>query len=119
VACTDAESTFNQYSNLEISINTQGAVPTVWLENVGGNVLQITRILVALTYPVGASTGTTVEYLRPPGQPNPWAYPSATLEQGTGATYYELSGWPAGTTVEAQAEYIEVQARSRSCAVTI
>src|SRR5690348_11549054 len=69
-----------------------------------------------VTYPGGSAT---VLFLRPPGQPITWSYSSATLEQGLGATFYTLTGLPHGAVVEAQAEYIEVQDRSRSCQATV
>ena len=47
--------------------------------------------------------GAFVLYLRPPGQAITWSYPSATLEQGIGATFYTLNGLAAGAIVEAQA----------------
>ena len=116
MACSSPQQTFNHNLNLDVSINVAGSTATLWLQNVGKNILQITRILLGVTYPGG---GASVLYLRPPGMPITWSYPSATLEQGTGATYYTLSSLPSGAIVEAQAEYIEVQDRSRSCQATV
>jgi hypothetical protein len=116
VACTFPQQVFNQNLNVEVSINVSGTTATVWLQNSGANILQLTRILLGLTSPNG---GGTVWYLRPPGQAIEWSYPSATLEQGAGATFYALNGLPSGTVIEAQVEYIEVQARSRSCQFTV
>jgi hypothetical protein len=107
---------FNENLNLRVSINVSGSNASLWLENAGENVLQLTRILLGVSYPGGSAS---VLYLRPPGQLITWSYPSATLEQGIGATFYTLTGLPAGATVEAQAEYIEVQDRSRSCQFTV
>jgi len=56
---------------------------------------------------------------RVPGEPITWSYSSATLEQGLGATFYTLTGLPHGAVVEAQAEFIEIQDRSRSCQATV
>jgi hypothetical protein len=42
-------------------------------------------------------------------------YPSTYLEPGITATYYVLSGVAATTVVQAQAEYIEIEGRARSC----
>ena len=111
MACSWPQETFNANLNLSVSIEVSGTTATLWLENRGSNVLQLTRILLGVTYPAGAA----VLYLRPPGQPISWSYPDATLEQGIGATFYTLTGLPAGSVVEAQAEYVEVQDRSRSC----
>jgi hypothetical protein len=116
VACSVPEETFDQNSNLQIKIDITGTTATLWLQNVGGNVLQIARILLGMTYPGGSLAA--VWYLRPPGQPISWTYPSATLEQGIGATFYSLIGVPAGAVLEAQAEYLEIEARSRSCQYT-
>lgn len=116
MACNFPQQIFNQNLNLDVSINVSGTTATLWLRNVGQNILQISRILLGVTYPGGLAT---VWYLRPPGMPITWFYPSATLEQGIGATYYSLSGLPSGAVVEAQAEYIEVQDRSRSCQATV
>ena len=116
MTCTFPEQVFDQNLNLAVSIKVSGTTATLWLENVGGNILQLTRVLLGATYPGG---GAVVWYLRPPGQPITWSYPSATLEQGIGATFYTLTGLPSGAVVEAQAEYVEVQARSRSCQYTV
>jgi hypothetical protein len=116
MACNFPEQIFNENLNLDVSINTSGTTATLWLQNAGQNILQLTRILLGITYPNGSAV---VYYLRPPGMPITWSFPSATLEQGTGATFYTFTGLPAGAVVEAQAEYIEVQDRSRSCQATV
>jgi hypothetical protein len=53
--------------------------------------------------------------LRPPPDPITWNYQSAFLETGTTALFYTLNNVPAGNIVQAQAEYIEIEGRSRSC----
>ncbi len=58
-------------------------------------------------------------YLRPPPDPISWIYPLAYLETGITALYYHLTNLPAGAIVQAQAEYVEIEGRSRSCAQTI
>ena len=116
MACTFPQELFNENLNLNVSLNVSGTTATLLLQNNGQNILQLTRILLGVTYPGGSAT---VLYLRPPGMPITWSYPGATLEQGLGAAFYTLSGLPSGATVEAQAEYIEVQDRSRSCQATI
>jgi hypothetical protein len=99
-----------------VRIDVSGSDASLWLENKGENILQLTRILLGVSDPGGSAS---VLYLRPPGQPITWSYPSATLEQGIGATFYTLTGLPPGAIVEAQAEYVEVQDRSRSCQFTV
>jgi hypothetical protein len=116
MACDFPQQIFNQNLNLEVSIDVSGGSATLWLQNAGENIMQLSRILLGVTYPNGSAV---VWYLRPPGMPITWAYPLATLEQGTGATFYSLSGLPPGAVVEAQAEYVEVQDRSRSCPATV
>jgi hypothetical protein len=111
MACSLPQQTFNKNLNLRVSINVSGTTATLWLQNAGQNILRITRILLGVTYPGFA----VVLYLRPPGLPGAWSWPWDTLEQGYGAGFYTLPGLPPGTVVEAQAEYIEVQDRSRSC----
>lgn len=113
MACNWVEGIFNENENLVVSINVSGTSAMLWLQNTGQNILDIRRILLGYTLPGGAGSG--VLYLRPPGHPITWIYPSQTLEQGIGALYYTLNGLAKGTIVEAQAEYTEVQARSRSC----
>jgi hypothetical protein len=116
MACNFPEQVFTENLNLETSVTSSGGTATLWLENTGHNILQLTRILFGVTYPSG---GASVLYLRPPPDPISWSYPRANLEQGMGATYYTVSGLPAGTVVEAQVEYTEVQDRSRSCRFTV
>jgi len=117
MACNFPQQIFNENLNLEVSVNVSGTTATLRLQNNGNNILQLTRILLGRTDPGGG--GASVLFLRPPGQPITWSFPSATLEQGVGATFYTLTGVPSGTVVEAQAEYIEVQDRSRSCQFTV
>ena len=117
MACSFPQEIFNENLNLRVSISVSGTTATLMLENQGFNILQLTRILLGVTYP--GNGGATVWYLRPPGQPITWSYPEATLEQGLSATFYTLTGLPHGAVVEAQAEYIEVQDRSRSCPATV
>jgi hypothetical protein len=112
MSCSFPQQLFNENLNLEVSVNVAGGTATLELQNVGQNILQLSRILLGVTDPGG---GAFVLFLRPPGQPITWAHSSATLEQGLGATFFTLSGLPAGAVVEAQAEYVEVQDRSRSC----
>jgi hypothetical protein len=116
MTCNFPQQIFSQNLNLEVSVNVTGGNATLWLQNAGENILQLTRILLGVTYPDGSAE---VLYLRPPGLPISWAYPLATLEQGIGAAFYSLPGLPPGAIVEAQAEYVEVQDRSRSCQASV
>jgi hypothetical protein len=59
------------------------------------------------------STGSVL-YLRYPDGIT-WTYPSTYLEPGITALYYTLTGVAASSVVQAQAEYIEIEGRARSC----
>ena len=116
MACNNCETGFQQYQTIVVSIVKSGTSALLYVGNQGRNIAQMTRILLCYQTPSG---GTTTLYLRPPGQPITWTYPSATLETGITALYYTLTNLPAGTIVQAQAEYVEVQDRSRSCPQTM
>ena len=116
MGCNACEVDFQNYQTIVVSITKSGNNALLYVGNQVRNIAQITRILLSYALPNGGS-GTL--YLRPPGQPISWTYPSATLETGITALYYELNGLAGGTIVEAQAEYVEVQDRSRSCPTTI
>jgi hypothetical protein len=115
MTCSSPQRDFTENLSLEVTINVSGSTASLSLQNKGQNILQLTRILLG----VSDSSGSSVWYLRPPGLPITWSYPFATLEQGMGATFYTLTGLQSGAVVEAQAEYIEVQDRSRSCQFTV
>lgn len=111
MACNPCESGFQQYQSVVVSILKSGTNALLYVQNQGRNIVEIRRIL--LCY------GGTTLYLRPPGQPISWTYPSDTLETGTTALYYQVNGLAAGTIVQAQAEYVEIDGRSRSCPTTM
>jgi hypothetical protein len=116
MACNTCETTFQSYQTLIVSILKSGSNALLYVQNQGRNIAYIRRILICYALP-GGSSG--VLYLRPPGQPISWTYPSDTLETGITALFYQLNSLPKGTIVQAQAEYVEVEDRSRSCATTI
>ena len=116
MSCNACETGFQNYQTIVASITPSGSTALLYVGNQGRNIAQMTRILLSYSLPNGGS-GTL--YLRPPGQPISWIYPSATLETGTTALYYQLQNLTTGTIVQAQVEYVEVQDRSRSCPVTI
>ncbi len=45
MACTFPQDIFNENLNLNVSINISGTTATLWLQNMGLNILQLTRIL--------------------------------------------------------------------------
>jgi hypothetical protein len=80
------------------------------VQNQGRNIVMIRRILLCYT----TSTGSGMLYLRPAPDSIAWTYPSAFLETGTTALYYSLNVTGVNIT-QAQAEYVEIEGRSRSC----
>ena len=110
MACDSCESGFQNSQSIVVSIQKSGSDALLYVQNQGRNIAAISRIL--LCYTTESGSGTL--YLRPPPRPISWTYPSATLEQGITALFYRL-GASNVTTVQAQAEYVEVDGRSRSC----
>lgn len=74
------------------------------------------RILLCYQLP-GDGAGTL--YLRAAPEAITWTYPLTYLETGITALYYTLKNLQPGTTVQAQAEYIEIEGRSRGCSETM
>jgi hypothetical protein len=114
VACNVCEGHFQGYQSVIVSIQKSGSTALVYVQNQGRNIIMMRRILLCYTTSTGA---TGILYLRPPTDPISWIYPSAFLETGIMALYYQLSVSNVQI-VEAQAEYIEIEGRSRSCVTT-
>lgn len=112
MACNPCETGFQSYQSVVVSIQKSGTSALLYLTNQGRNIVHLRRILICLTTPGGG--GSTL-YLRPPPESISWSYPSAFLETGSGALFYTWNNIPAGSIVQAQAEYIEIEGRSRSC----
>ena len=110
MACNNCEVGFQGYQSIVVSIQRSGTTANLYVQNQGRNIVMIRRIL--LCYTQGGGTGTL--YLRPPNDPISWIYPSACLETGIMALYYQLNAANVQI-VQAQAEYIEIEGRSRSC----
>jgi hypothetical protein len=115
MACNTCETGFQGSQTIVVSIVKSGANALLSVQNQGRNIVQLRRILLCYASPGG---GSTVLFLRPPPDGISWIYPSAFLEPGISALYYNFSP-PAGSIVQAQAEYIELEGRSRSCPATI
>ena len=111
MACNSCETNFQSYQSIVVSIVPSGANRLLYVQNQGRNIVMIRRILLCYTTPNG---GWGMLYLRPAPDPITWTYPSAFLETGTTALYYTLNAANISIT-EAQAEYIEIEGRSRSC----
>jgi len=109
MACNVCETSFQGSQSIVVSIVHSGATRLLYVQNQGRNIVLIRRIL--LCYTTGSGSG--VLYLRYP-DPITWTYPSTYLEPGLMALYYSLNV-PGINITQAQAEYIEIEGRSRSC----
>jgi hypothetical protein len=115
MACTTCESSFQGGQSVVVSLHKSGSNVTVSVTNQGRHVVLIRRILLCYS----RAGGQTILFLRAAPDQISWIYPSTYLEQGISATYYQLTNLPAGTSVSAQAEYLEINGRNRSCSETI
>jgi hypothetical protein len=115
MTCNSCETTFQGSQSLVVSVAKSGTSAVLSVGNQGRNIILIRRILLCAT----SAAGAWVLYLRAPPDPISWMYPSTYLEPGITATYYILNGVGAGSVVQAQAEYIEIEGRSRSCPTTM
>lgn len=116
MACTNCEDfSFTPNSSVVVSIQKSGTNTLLYVQNQGKHAVEIRRIL--LCYQSGGATTTL--YLRAAPQPITWIYPRTHLEQGITALFYQLNNLPAGSVVQAQAEYIEFDGRSKSCSLSI
>ena len=113
MACNPCENNFQGYQSVVVSIQQSGSNALVYVSNKGRNIVMIRRILLCYTTPYGWG----MLYLRPPDDQISWIYPSTYLETGISALYYKLNMSNAQI-VQAQAEYIEITGRSRSCTLT-
>ncbi|HXU46021.1 MAG TPA: hypothetical protein VN783_10885 [Thermoanaerobaculia bacterium] len=111
MACNGCETSFQEAQTIVVSIVKSGTNALLYVQNQGRNVVLLRRILLCLT----AGSGSAVLFLRPAPDPISWSYPSAYLEPGITALFYSLNGISAGKIVMAQAEYVEIEGRSRSC----
>jgi hypothetical protein len=117
MACNSCETNFQGSQTLVVSVARSGSRAVLSIGNQGRNIVLIRRILLCVSFPGGGGTATL--YLRAPPEGISWMYPSTYLEPGVIATYYIWNGLPAGSLAQAQAEYIEIEGRSRSCPTTI
>jgi hypothetical protein len=106
MACNPCETSFRSATSVVVSIVKSGTAATLWVNNQGRNIVHLRRILVC------SSSGSTF-YLRPAPSSITWSGPEY-LEPGMTAQYYSWTP-SAGSEVQAQAEYTEIDGRSRSC----
>src|SRR5690349_6944413 len=86
MACNSCESGFQSYQSVVVSVQRSGSKALLYVQNQGRNIVLIRRILLCYT----VARGWGMLYLRPPAQQIAWMYPSAYLETGMTALYYEL-----------------------------
>ena len=106
MACNTCETSFKSMTSVAVSITKSGTTAILYVTNQGRNIIHLRRIVVC------SSSGSTF-YLRPAPSGITWSGPEY-LEPGTTASYYSWTP-TAGSEVQAQAEYIEIDGRSRSC----
>jgi|GEM_PF-1408953 hypothetical protein len=116
MACNNCEAGFQGAQTIVVSIVKSGTNALLYVQNQGCNIVHLRRILLCYT---SSGSGTGTLYLRASPDPISWSYPSTFLEPGITALFYTLGSLPAGTIVQAQAEYVEIEGRSRSCATTM
>ena len=117
MACTTCENiSFIPNSPLALTIEITGSTARLYVRNQGRNAVEIRRILLCSS---NAQGFFRILYLRAAPSGITWLYPLTYLEQGINALFYELNDLAPGTTVQAQAEYIEFTGRSKSCAQTV
>lgn len=106
MACNTCETSFQSATSVVVSVVKSGTTALIYVQNQGRNIVHMRRIILCTT------SGSTF-YLRPPPSGISWSGPEY-LEQGATVLYYSFTP-PAGSEVQAQAEYIEITGRSRSC----
>jgi hypothetical protein len=109
MACNPCETNFQSAESVVLSIQRSGNTALLYVANQGRNIALIPYLAER------AGSGASTWYLRPPPDPISWVYPSAYIEPGLTALYYQLANVSPGTIVQAQAEYVEIEGRSRSC----
>jgi hypothetical protein len=115
MTCSFCEKTFQFNQTVIVSIEESASNAYLSVSNQGRNIVMIRRILLCYKTAFGAG----ILYLRPPPDSISWIYPSAFLETGISALYYKLPISSYVQIVQAQAEYIEIAGRSRSCAFEV
>ena len=114
MTCNSCENNFQNASSVVVSIVQSGSNALVYVQNHGRNIVMLRRILLCYT----TAGGWGMLYLRPPGSAITWTYPSEFLESGITALFYSISQ-SNRETIQAQAEYVELEGRSRSCVMEL
>jgi hypothetical protein len=116
MACNGCETNFQGSQTLVVNVAKSGSSAVLRVANQGRNIVLIRRILLCLT---NAGGGYYVYYLRAPPDPISWIPHTTYLEPESGGTFYIWKNLPTGSIVQAQAEYVEIEVRSRSCPTRI
>jgi hypothetical protein len=121
MACNPFEDYFEDNSSVVVSIKKLESSARVYVRNQGPNGVLIRRILLGFQPDDGLYN---ILFLRGGGGPNGWIPPApggeTYLEQTNfDVLFYILNNMQSGTIVQAQAEYHEVDGRSRSCTQTM
>ena len=106
MACNSCETTFQGYQSLVVYFTRVGNTAHLYVQNQSRNTVLIQRILFC--------AGNSVLVLRAPPATTSWSWPSTYLENGTTGLFYTATV-SANVPVQAQAEYIEIDGRARSC----
>ena len=106
MACNSCETSFKSATSVVVFIVKSGTTAFLYVNNQGRNIVHLRRIIVC------SSSGSTF-YLRPAPSGITWSGPEY-LEPGITSLYYNWTP-TAGSDVQAQAEYTEIDGRSRSC----
>lgn len=109
MACNTCETSFRSATSVVVYITRSGTTALLYVQNQGRNIVHLRRIIVC-------STSGSTFYLRPAPAGITWSGPEY-LEPGATSLYYSWTP-TAGSEVQAQAEYIEIDGRSRSCSET-
>lgn len=113
--CNNCEVHFRNAQPIVLTISVSGNEARLYVQNHGRNIVLLRLIVLCYTTPTG---GYGRIHLRPPPDSVSWAWHSPYLEPGLTALFHTIS-LPSGYTVQAQAEYVELTGRSRSCTETI
>jgi hypothetical protein len=106
MACNTCETNFRTATSVVVSITRVGTTANLYVQNQGRNIVHLRRIIVC-------STSGSTFYLRPAPAGISWNG-AEYLEPGATLLYYSWTP-AAGSEVQAQAEYTEIDGRSRSC----
>jgi hypothetical protein len=117
MACNSCETLFEGLQTVVVSVVKSGTNALIYVQNKGRNIVLIRRIVLCTALPGGGIQSTY--YLRPSPDALSWSAPSPFLEPNLQWLFFTLSNVPAGHIVQAQAEYVELDGRSRSCPTTM